>query len=297
MSKYTLLKHRKLTEVFRVPEGLCDLMKDIAREVIRFQPVNVERFIADYLESMIISRELVYISQKTMNDVFDSSLQIAEILKKEGVAFEKAEIGVKIIRQEFESNFNESKHVRKTTIVNRLIAECNLNPSQAEKVTNVVEDSMEHYRERNSCCSKNISKFMHHQAVKNTINFHLRLDSLDRTSDKIEFIDENANWMSENFKKREDAATKIRSWYLGNKLRTQFKDLMKNKKENEKLLEMMRLEEAANKIRAWFLARKKRKEFETMKKSANVIKTAFRGYQVQKALKLKLDDDNKPVEN
>jgi hypothetical protein len=277
MSKFTLLRHRKLTDVIAVPEGLCELMKDITREVIRFQPADVERFIADYLESMVISRELIYISEKTMNDVFDSSLQIAEILKKEGVAFGKAEIGVRIIRQEIESNFNESKYVRKSKIIKRLIVECNLSERKAEKITNIVEDSMEHYRMRNSCCLKNFPKFMHHQAVKNTLNIHLHPNSLDRTSETLEFIDENANWIQANFLRRENAATKIRAWILGNKERRNF----------------MKRKIAANKIQSWYLAKKQRREFQTMKNSANVIKSAFRGHLEKKKLKF---DDNNPVE-
>lgn len=227
MSKFTLLQHRKLKDVIPVPQGLPELMADIAREVVRFQPANVERFIADYLESMLISREMIYVSQKTMHDVFDTSLQIAEIMKKEGVALEKVEIGVKIIREECETSFNESKFNRKMRIINRLTNECKLEETRARKIVNNVEDLMAHHRMRNSCCSSHLPQPIHLEAVKNTFNFHFRLNSLAKTPDilqdvvdNIAVVDEkNANWKSENFSKREEAAIKIQRWSRSSKLR------------------------------------------------------------------------------
>lgn len=106
---------------------------------------------------------------------------------------------------------------------------------------------------------------MHHQAVKNTIKIHLHPNSLDRTSENLEFIDENANWSKENFQKRENAANKIRAWFLRNQRRKKL---------------------AAHKIESWYLAKKQRREFQTMKKSANVIKSAFRGHLKLKEMKI-----------
>lgn len=227
MSKYSLLNHRKLKDVIPVPEGLSELMADIAREVIRFQPANVERFIADYLESMLITREMIYNSQRTMQEVFDSSIQIAEIMKQEDIAFDKIEIGVNIIREELETSFNESKFTRKLRIINRLINECQINETRARKVINTVEATMAHYRTRNSCCSKNYSQPIHLEAVKKTFDFHLRLDNLAKTpglenGEILGIFDENSYWTSENFAKREQAANKIRAWYLGVKQKRKF---------------------------------------------------------------------------
>lgn len=214
MSKYSLQLHRKLNEVIPVPVGLPELMADITREVIRFQPANVERFIADYLESMLISREMIYTSQKTMHDVFDSSLQIAEIIKREGVTLEKVEIGVKIIREEFETTFDESKFNQKLKIISRLTNECKIDEIRAQKIVNKIAYVLAHYQMRNSCYSKIRPQPIHHKAVKNTFDFHLRkLNSLDRTADsfneeEIVRYDEQ-EWTQQH----EQAASKIQKWY------------------------------------------------------------------------------------
>lgn len=41
----------------KVPDGLKELMFDISREVLRDQPENINEFIADYLEEMVLKRE------------------------------------------------------------------------------------------------------------------------------------------------------------------------------------------------------------------------------------------------
>lgn len=200
-------------------------MADITREVIRFQPANVERFIADYLESMLISRDMIYTSKMTTmaDDVFDSSLQIAEIMKKEGVTLDKVEIGVKIIREELETSFNESKFNRKLRIIARLTSDCRLDEIRAAKIVNKVEELMAHYRKTSSCCSKVRILPIHHEAVKKTFDFHLRLNNLATTPDFLQDIQVNAatdedekdaKETSENFARREQAATKIQRWYV-----------------------------------------------------------------------------------
>lgn len=41
----------------QLPDGLKELLTDISREVLRYQPENIHEFLADYLEAMLATRE------------------------------------------------------------------------------------------------------------------------------------------------------------------------------------------------------------------------------------------------
>ncbi|CAL7944824.1 unnamed protein product [Xylocopa violacea] len=52
----TLQKHHA-KHVYKVPEGLRELCTDISREVLRSQPENLIAFIAEYVDTLLITRE------------------------------------------------------------------------------------------------------------------------------------------------------------------------------------------------------------------------------------------------
>lgn len=54
---FILHKHQSKNHIVTEPNGLRELMSDISREVLREQPKNINLFIADYLDAMIITRE------------------------------------------------------------------------------------------------------------------------------------------------------------------------------------------------------------------------------------------------
>lgn len=54
---FILHKHNTPNHVAKMPEGLKELLNDITREVLRAQPEDINEFIADYLEAMLLTRE------------------------------------------------------------------------------------------------------------------------------------------------------------------------------------------------------------------------------------------------
>ncbi|XP_043800712.1 uncharacterized protein LOC122719174 [Apis laboriosa] len=52
----TLQKHGA-KHIYKVPEGLRELCSDISREVLRSQPTNILAFIAEYVDTLLITRE------------------------------------------------------------------------------------------------------------------------------------------------------------------------------------------------------------------------------------------------
>lgn len=153
---FLLLRHRKKSLVVPVPDGLKELMADISREVLRSQPENMELFIADYLEAMLLTRELFYIAEQTVEDVVEAGIQIKDLLQQSGISLTQAESAVRVIREEFRSNIPNIKTgsgsanpLNEINIITRLVTECELTTSQAKKASLIIESSYQHFYDHN----------------------------------------------------------------------------------------------------------------------------------------------------
>ncbi|CAD0202363.1 unnamed protein product [Chrysodeixis includens] len=58
-----------------MPDGLKELMSDITREVLRFQPDNLYKFIADYLSVLLVTRENLSIASRLCSKICDCGCQ------------------------------------------------------------------------------------------------------------------------------------------------------------------------------------------------------------------------------
>ena len=137
-----------------VPDGLKELMADISREVLRSQPENMELFIADYLEAMLLTRELFYVAEQTVEDVIEAGLQIKELLQQCGISLEQAESAVQVIREEFRNNIPNIKAeggspMNEIDIITRLVTECDLTTPQAKRASLIIESSYQHFYDHN----------------------------------------------------------------------------------------------------------------------------------------------------
>lgn len=227
---FHLKRHRKLSEVLNVPEGLPELMTDIAREVLRYQPANIEVFIADYLEAMVLTRELYYVSERTVDDILSQSVHIKEMMAKTGISHSKSDSAVRLIIDTVKKHSRSSENIKELDIVNRFIKELNFTIEQAKKASEIIENLWCHYYNQNkNYVLKYQTKIDGNEAVQHTLELHRRSDvampreiKLKETfkpkpKDFKEFDKENAkmNWKTPNFQKREEAARRIQAWYRG----------------------------------------------------------------------------------
>lgn len=175
---FHLLHHRKLVEVLSVPNGLQDLMADIAREVLRYQPGNIECFIADYLESMVLTRELMFVADKTIQDILVNSIQVEQLMRNTGIIADVAISVVRVVEQEFRGK--KFDKISELQIVKKLIDECKLNVEEAQKIAAIIEKSWCHYFNQNlrqSTVNFKVNPNIFEGIAANTINYHLNKKS------------------------------------------------------------------------------------------------------------------------
>lgn len=313
--------HRKLNQIVPVPEGLAELMSDIAREVLRFQPSNIEEFIAEYLESMLLTRELYALASQTVENVLDSTVQIVELFNRNGFTMGQCDAVIKVMQEEFRIHFEKMREedpLKELNIITRLVKECKLSIDQAHKASEIIENAWCYYYQRNkraqsfSSISPDIAQ---HEAVKHTLEVYQKarrncsdvvniekvssitlagyLQRKNQKSDESLNANSKENWRTPNFQQRELAALKIQAKYrlhlnhkkmlkAANVIRDAYKGYKTKKKSQNKAEEDQRRHKAARVIQSWFLgAREKR----VSEKAAVVIQSHVRGFLARQKLK------------
>lgn len=199
---FSLYHHRKLSDIISIPKGLPELMADIAKQVIKYQPQNLELFLAEYLDALVKTRECLQIAETTVDDVLINSLQVKELMKKTNMSKEQAYKCSAIIRDEFSkylSNIKNIESIKEFDIIKRLIDECKLNLSQAKKVSKVIDVSWH---------------FFYQQNKTYMLNNNLQESRLKKEANDITIIIQRPSDTE-----AEEAAIKIQSWFRGLKIK------------------------------------------------------------------------------
>ncbi|XP_071856976.1 uncharacterized protein [Bombus fervidus] len=87
--------------IYKVPEGLRELCTDISREVLRSQPANLIAFIADYVDTLLITRENTKVAVKVVNNILLESQAILCILYRTGFTLEQIAVAAPKIQVNF----------------------------------------------------------------------------------------------------------------------------------------------------------------------------------------------------
>ncbi|XP_070160877.1 uncharacterized protein [Polyergus mexicanus] len=96
-----LLQKHGAKHIYKVPEGLRELCADIAREVLRSQPRNIYCFVADYVETLLITRENAKVAVKVVNNILLGSQAIMGILYRSGLSLEQIACAAPRIQRAF----------------------------------------------------------------------------------------------------------------------------------------------------------------------------------------------------
>uniref|UniRef100_A0A2A4K6J1 RIIa domain-containing protein n=1 Tax=Heliothis virescens TaxID=7102 RepID=A0A2A4K6J1_HELVI len=129
-----------------LPHGLKELMSDISREVLRYQPRNLYQFIADYLSALLITRENLSIASHICSDVAQCSCEpeLQYELSKIGVDEDDITPARDIIVKYFEKG-----EVNESSLILKLLRETNIDEDLLPAVQLAIRNA-----------------FMHHEAYK-----------------------------------------------------------------------------------------------------------------------------------
>ncbi|XP_063368223.1 uncharacterized protein LOC134656597 [Cydia amplana] len=118
-----------------LPEGLKDLMADISREVLRAQPENLYQFIADYLSSLLVAREHLFIAARVCDDVCTNTCcaDLGDELRALSLSEEDVQSCLEII-----SGYFSSGEVKEGNLLQKLVRETGIDPKALPAVQNAV---------------------------------------------------------------------------------------------------------------------------------------------------------------
>ncbi|CAH0718091.1 unnamed protein product, partial [Brenthis ino] len=130
-----------------LPEGLKDLMSDITREILRTQPEDVYKFIANYLEALIEVRETLAIACRICAETCECSCEseLFQELRDIGLCEEDADNAVNIVQK-----FLESGSVKEQTILSKLLKKINIEEEQVIPIQKAIQRVFTRYQPRKS---------------------------------------------------------------------------------------------------------------------------------------------------
>lgn len=156
---FSLVHHRKLSDVLPVPNGLPDLLSNMTKQILKYQPANEVRFLANYLETLLKIQESVIIAQDTLRDIILNTLNVQELMKRTGLSQRQANQVQKVIEEEFSNHlslFETTKPIKEFGIIKKLICECDIDLDRARKITDMIEVAWnfflkKHHASKRSC--------------------------------------------------------------------------------------------------------------------------------------------------
>ncbi|XP_063540063.1 uncharacterized protein LOC134749089 [Cydia strobilella] len=118
-----------------LPEGLKDLMADISREVLRAQPENLYHFIADYLSSLLVAREHLFIAARVCDDVCTNTCcaDLEGELRALSLSEDDVQKSLDII-----SGYFSSGEVKEGNLLQKLVRETGIDSKALPAVQNAV---------------------------------------------------------------------------------------------------------------------------------------------------------------
>ncbi|XP_076647147.1 uncharacterized protein LOC143355864 [Halictus rubicundus] len=96
-----MLQEHGARHIYKVPEGLRELCADISREVLRAQPENLYGFIAEYVDTLLITRENTKVAVKVVNNILLGSQAILSILYRSGFTLEQIAVAAPRMQRAF----------------------------------------------------------------------------------------------------------------------------------------------------------------------------------------------------
>ncbi|XP_049702275.2 uncharacterized protein LOC110376921 [Helicoverpa armigera] len=155
-----------------MPDGLKELMSDISREVLRYQPQDLYQFIADYLSALLITRENLSIASHICGDMTQCGCEpeLQHELKHLGVHEEDIIPARDIIVKCFEKG-----EVNESSLILKLLRETKIDPNIIPAVLEAIRNAFIRHEARKIVKCESSSECTYDdmmRAAKHTLNLY-----------------------------------------------------------------------------------------------------------------------------
>ncbi|XP_037923749.1 uncharacterized protein LOC119659622 isoform X2 [Hermetia illucens] len=295
---YFLHQQKRKEARTNIPPGLPDLMADIARRVLEKQPENGEiyKFIADYLGALLETREKAKVSVEVLDEILESSLIISDLLRTNGIDFQRASNAAKVIQGAFRSYLKEREKMAPQSpefdeyrLFKELVEKCNFKEEELLTVKGAVRVAFREF-------FRKYSDYLKMAYVCGHDVWPLVASTCKHYADKVP-----------SFEKMDKAATKIQAFYRRHSIQKKFRPRglcsdIKEQQDKSLIFSEQEVKSATviqkvyrlykqnqEKIRKKREERLRRRMFKNQQLSneeaATRIQAIYRGYKVRKALR------------
>ncbi|KAJ8714747.1 hypothetical protein PYW07_002972 [Mythimna separata] len=163
-----------------LPDGLKELMSDITREVLRYQPRDLYKFIADYLSAMLVTRDNLSIAGYLCSDITSCTCEpeLFTELRDIGVPESEAEPARDIIVK-----YLEKGAVNEGNLLTILLKDTNIPedilPAVQDAIRNAYLRHMAHHTTKYESSSEEEDAMM--RAAKHTLELYRKTEPNEKT--------------------------------------------------------------------------------------------------------------------
>uniref|UniRef100_A0A1B0GGP6 Uncharacterized protein n=1 Tax=Glossina pallidipes TaxID=7398 RepID=A0A1B0GGP6_GLOPL len=243
---YLLQRGKVRSQVINVPEGLPEVLSDIAREVLRCQPTTecLCQFIIDYMHSVIMSREKAFAAKSIIDRALSMVDEVITDLCLCHISKEKSEAMCAALEDCFQRFLAKRRceqgkrqsilKFKEIDLLDELIMKCKFSESELKVSRPIIETAYEKFAE------------IYTAAQQNT----------EGTDALYQYFLEREQKRADE-RRRQSAALKIQAWYRGSHLRkSMYHDALQQAQEvsseSESEEMMLAKEMAARKIQQFF---------------------------------------------
>ncbi|XP_019881376.1 uncharacterized protein LOC109609188 [Aethina tumida] len=142
--------------IYAVPDGLHELMSDISREVLRFQPEDIYTFIADYLDALLITRENARVASRLVTTITRIAITTVDLLEQTGMRYEEADRVVSVIQEVFRrhmdikpsDNLSSNDDLDEENVVTEIICLSSVPSYIADEAGLIIQKAYQMFKER-----------------------------------------------------------------------------------------------------------------------------------------------------
>ncbi|KAF5298624.1 hypothetical protein FQR65_LT09720 [Abscondita terminalis] len=233
-----LLQRHKARYIYVIPEGLRELMSDISREVLRSQPEKMLTFIADYLDALMITRENARVAARTVENITNIAVTIADLLINAGMSREEANLiseATQKVFQKYVADKEAHKYslspepFQETDLTLEIMGEFELPDPQKEQAALIIQRAFRLFKQREDRAR---------DLLMGMVDWRIAARSTMRLYRKLDVTFEEAN----------RAATLIKAAYKGYYTRRLMKRLLQKSKEIEETTKVIVCEEEGENV-------------------------------------------------